>query len=230
MDQWGSDGSQQSTTMTIVLAEVTIPSESFELGEILHDHQKLRIELTPFVPTGNGLIPYFWVEAADQDEFAAAVRRDERVAALTVVDEGADKRLYHIEWADSMSTNGFLEAIRTNDVIVESGVGTSDTWRFTLRAATHDALASFQQFCTDNGIELAVHRVYSPATGEYDTDGLTVSQRDALRVASRLGYFQTPSRATLEEVGEELGISSQAASRRIRRAVETLVDNTVILE
>lgn len=216
--------------MSTALADVTISSESFELGEILHDNQELRIELTQFVPTGDSLVPYFWVETANCEAFEDAVRSDERVAALTVVDEGADKRLYHIEWTDPMNVNGFLQAIRTHDVIVEAGVGTADTWRFRLRAADHEALASFRQACTDNGVKLEVQRVCSSNTGAYDIDGLTANQRDALRVATRLGYFETPSRATLDEVGAELGISSQAASKRIRRAVETLVDNAVSLK
>lgn len=213
--------------MSVVLAEVTLHSQSFELGEILHDHGRTRIELTQFVPTGNALAPYFWVETRDQTAFADAVRSDGRVAALTMVDEGPDKRLYHIKWADPMSVNGFLQAIREHDVIVESAVGTDDLWRFRLRAADREALASFQQVCLDNDIELTVQRVCVPETDEHDIDGLTASQRDALRVANRLGYFETPSQATLGDIGEELEISPQAASRRIRRAVQTLVDNSL---
>lgn len=213
--------------MTIVVTEVTIPTDSFELGQILHDHDETRIELTKFVPTGNGLAPYFWAETDDHDAFEEAVRSDEQVASLTEVDDGPNKRLYHIEWADPMEINGLLDAIRAHNLIVETAVGTADIWRFRLRAANHGGLTEFQRTCNENGIELTINRIWNPSTAGQDPDGLTFDQREALRVAARLGYFESPSKATLDEVGEELGISSQAASKRIRAGVEKVVDSTL---
>ncbi|SEP05787.1 Predicted DNA binding protein, contains HTH domain [Halogranum amylolyticum] len=216
--------------MSVVLAEISVPSDSFQLGEVLNDYRPVRIELTQLVPTGEMLAPYFWAEAEDYAAFEESVRRDPRVGRLREVDVGPDKRLYHIEWADTLDSDGFLQALRSHDVIVESAVGTDDTWQFRLRAATHESLASFQQACTDSELPLTVHRVSEPASDAYDLDGLTSSQREALVVASRRGYFETPSRVSLKEIGDELGITPQAASKRIRGGVETLVTNAVSVD
>lgn len=216
--------------MSIVLAEISVPSESFALGEILHNQGQARIELTQLVPTGEALAPYFWAETDDYSAFEESVRRDSWVGSLIEVDVGPSKRLYHIKWADPLETDSFLRAIRDHDIIVESAVGTTDGWRFTLRASSHESLASFQQVCIDGDVSLTVNRISEPTLETYDLDGLTSSQREALVVAHKRGYFKTPSETTLEEIGEELGITSQATSKRIRNGVETLVANAVSVE
>lgn len=43
---------------------------------------------------------------------------------------------------------------------------------------------------------------------------------DALILALERGYFDTPWGVTLKEIGDELGITQQAASERVRRAAQ----------
>ncbi|RBI59688.1 hypothetical protein DMJ13_21385 [halophilic archaeon] len=47
-------------------------------------------------------------------------------------------------------------------------------------------------------------------------------------MAARFEYFETPSREALDEIGEELGISSQAISKRIRGGIEKLVHKRTV--
>ncbi len=47
--------------MSIVVTEVSIPTDSFEVGTILQDND-YHIDLTQFVPVGESCIPYFWAE------------------------------------------------------------------------------------------------------------------------------------------------------------------------
>jgi predicted DNA binding protein len=47
--------------------------------------------------------------------------------------------------------------------------------------------------------------------------GLSQEQREALVLALRRGYFETPSEVGLDELAEELDITRQALSNRIRR-------------
>lgn len=57
-----------------------------------------------------------------------------------------------------------------------------------------------------------------------DEDGLTDAQRTALRTAHRLGYFEIPRTATLDDVAAELDISASSCSERLRRAQTHLVE------
>jgi hypothetical protein len=60
-----------------------------------------------------------------------------------------------------------------------------------------------------------------------DGDGLTDAQREAIRTANRLGYFEIPRTATLSDVAAELGISASSCSERLRRAQTHLVETHV---
>lgn len=68
-------------------------------------------------------------------------------------------------------------------------------------------------------VEYEVDRVSDE--GRWSTDlhpGLPERQREALRKAHRLGYYEVPRRATHEEVAEELGCSKSTASEHLRKA------------
>lgn len=54
-------------------------------------------------------------------------------------------------------------------------------------------------------------------------DGLTHKQRQAVRVANELGYYDTPRTATLGDVAAELEISDSAASNRLKTVERKLV-------
>ena len=47
----------------------------------------------------------------------------------------------------------------------------------------------------------------------------------ALTSARRLGFFDVPRRASLRDVGRDLGISASAAGYRLRAAERKLVDS-----
>ena len=55
--------------MSIVVAEFTISSDVFVLGQVLRNHEDVRVDLTQFVPLGDALVPYFWAETDDVRAF-----------------------------------------------------------------------------------------------------------------------------------------------------------------
>lgn len=103
-------------------------------------------------------------------------------------------------------------------------------WYLRFRFSDHQNVADFYQYLTDNGItDFDIHSIYE-LTSRSDRNGrddLTDEQREALIAAARNGYFDVPRGVTLEDLGEELGVSQQAVSQRIRRAVRTVVFDAV---
>ncbi|WP_226004088.1 helix-turn-helix domain-containing protein [Natrinema salinisoli] len=74
------------------------------------------------------------------------------------------------------------------------------------------------------GIETAVDRV-----GQYDgsdaaVGALTGRQREALRVARELGYFEVPRSTSVEDVAGELGCAPGTAAEHLRKAEEAVMD------
>lgn len=55
-----------------------------------------------------------------------------------------------------------------------------------------------------------------------EIDSLTAKQREMMIAAAEMGYFEVPRQVGLESVASEIGISSQAASERLRRGQHRL--------
>ncbi|MCU4740668.1 bacterio-opsin activator domain-containing protein [Natronoglomus mannanivorans] len=214
--------------MSLVAVNVSLPSESFAMGRVLQNGLDVRIELARFVPTGESTVPYLWVESTDLAAFEAAVRKHDRVAHLTALDEHAGRTLFRVGW--TITADPFLDAIVDHDLLIEHGTGTAETWQFQLRSPGRENLSAFQQTLQDHEIPIEVQRVWNPTTPTSDQYGLTPKQRDALYLAFREGYFDIPRETSLSALGAELDITGQSFSRRLRRGTFALLSNTILEE
>ncbi|WP_251342981.1 helix-turn-helix domain-containing protein [Haloplanus halophilus] len=105
--------------------------------------------------------------------------------------------------------------------------GTPDGWEFELLASETEDLREFQSACTESGVSITVRTIRRSDVPAETRDGLTDPQREILRLAHDAGYFGVPRETTVSELAAELDVSPQAASKRIRRAVEAVVDHTL---
>lgn len=209
-----------------VIAELQIPARDFELGRVLAMEGVSSIELEKLVPTGGTTVPLFWVYNSSRDRFVEKVQRHPAVNQATEVDVFEDRTLFMLDW-DAHQDHVF-RGIQEYEGQLLSAVGTPDTWKFELRFPDHEELSDFTTHCEDAQVEIELNRVYnptSPGTGPWY--GLTERQREALRLAVAEGYYDIPRRCTTKELAEELGISDQAVTERLRRAVAALVANTL---
>ena len=69
--------------------------------------------------------------------------------------------------------------------------------------------------------------VFEAGTVELDAMAITDKQRDAAELAVDRGYYETPRRATLADLADELEISKSAVSQRLNAAERTLVRKLV---
>lgn len=214
--------------MSIVVTEVSIPSDAFPVGTILNDGSDALVNLTKFVPTGKSFIPYFWVETEDVAAFEKSVRADDRVDSLTALDTSQNRTLYKIEWAGE--TDGFISAVAAHDLLIKGARGTEERWRFRLHGFDRENFASFQQTVLDEGIPLHVHRIWNPKSPDDNPYGLTETQRKTLELAFNEGYFDVPKNTSLDDLGEKLDVSRQSVSRRVRQGVRNLLDTTLMNE
>ena len=213
--------------MTVV-AEYTIPADTFLVGQILSVDPGYTIRLVEFVPIGEGIIPYFWVENHEEGfaTFEERVRDNDLVASLTALDGHTNKMLYRIEWAGPV--DGLLEAFRTFDMAIEDATGTTDEWQFRVFYEDHGTLSEFRQYCVDHSIPITVERVFNPSPPDDDAPyDLTSDQLEAIRLAFDEGYYDIPRKTTMTDMGDELDISRQAVSNRLRRGMVQLLDHTI---
>jgi predicted DNA binding protein len=104
----------------------------------------------------------------------------------------------------------------------------NDGWFVRLLLPDREALNHIWNYARDNDITFDIVEVYgNEDTSGESSYGLTEQQRAALRLAYRRGYFQEPRDVSLDEVAQELGLSSTAMSGRLRRGIRNLVAATI---
>lgn len=174
-------------------------------------------------------MPFVFVRADDRyDRIEGGIRADPTVRRLESIERFDDGRLYRIERNDTVG--GFASAVIESQATVISGVGTGEAWTFELRFRDQGRIEQFQARARENDVDLELDRLRTtldvhPAT-RYD---LTEKQYETLVTATEAGFFESPRRSTLAELGDELDVSKAAVTGRLRRGLTNLLSQTVML-
>ena len=212
-----------------VIADFSIPAEQFALGHLLEVRPGVQVRLESMVPTGETMIPYFWVEDPDIEAVEEALLESTYVEEASIVDRVGDEALFRVVWAEDV--NGIIETITETESVILEGNGHGDNWTFELRFPEYDALSQFYRSVVEKDISITLENVHNPI----DQSGpqpnvLTDEQREALQTALEEGYFAVPREITLVELADQLGISDSAVSQRIRRGLTKLLTTNLTRE
>lgn len=211
-----------------VILELSLPSQEFELGRILMMEDSAVINLETMIPVGERPIPFFRVYDGQQSSFESTVRDHPAVEDIQVVNSNEDETLYALDW--NVSKHSFIATIQEVDGHLLDATGSPETWGFEIRFPTHDAVSTFQEMCHDEGIPLDIKRIYNPTKPDAGPwFGLTPPQREMLIRAVENGYYSIPRRTSTKGLAGQFDISDQAVTERLRRAIESLVTNTLLL-
>ncbi|MFD1513182.1 helix-turn-helix domain-containing protein [Halomarina rubra] len=211
-----------------VVAELRIAAGQFELGRILPIPEGTELELERVVPVGERAVPLVWTYDADPERFARSVRNHPAVDSFDELDRFDGETLYALRW--DASSDHLFDAIHREDAHLLRATAVADTWTFELRFHTHESLSAFQRHCENAHVHYGVRRITTP-DGPVDRRhyGLTEQQREALVLAVETGYYDIPRRRSTVDLAEQLGISDQAVTERLRRAIVALSTSTVVV-
>lgn len=210
-----------------VIAHLRIPATAFELGQILDVSGGASITLENLVPLGERAVPFFSVHGTVASAFEESVRGHASVTNLTEVSAHNDRMLYALDWEVGADT--FFRCISETEATILSATGGPDSWEFELRFTNHETLGEFREVCSERDIPVEVGRIYNPSRPEGGPFyGLTQPQRETLIRAVEGGYYSIPREVSTKDLAEEFGISDQAVTERLRRAIITLVDNSLV--
>lgn len=207
--------------MTLV-AEFTLPVPEFALADAFEAVPKLCVEVERVVAHPSGrLFPYLWTRGGSRDAIAEALRHDETTTTVTELDHTDSGTLYRVEWTERVYET--FERLLASDPVVLTSCATQDGWDFKMRFQRREDLSRLQTDLGQAGVDVKLKRVHTPglpaAGGQFV---LTGKQYEAFQIALESGYFEVPRQTNLSELAERLGISSQALSKRLRRAQQTL--------
>ncbi|WP_254279682.1 bacterio-opsin activator domain-containing protein [Haloarcula marina] len=210
------------------IADFTLPATEFPLGRVFEDRPDATFELDRVVPSGDTVMPYFWVSDAGADMAAITAlltELPELRSAELLVDTGT-KGLFRAEWEPEFM--GIMAAIAATGVTVLTASGSADGWRFEIRATELGQLSTFQRHCADSGVNVTLVRISQLTEAGSDAAyDLTPEQREALLLAFERGYYDDKRGVDQTELAAELGISRQAFASRLRRGYRALIGSTV---
>lgn len=94
---------------------------------------------------------------------------------------------------------------------------------YSVTFADRSDLAPIVQQLRDTGATVSVERILTTGGEGDDQPVLTEKQREALACAVETGYYGRPRGATLDDLADELGITSSAVSQRLNAVNRRLI-------
>lgn len=169
---------------------------------------------------------------ASGDSFAAyedGLRESPLVDDYRLLAEVGDRRLYRLTLSCEGEAISTYSIVAELDIVIHRLTATHEGVGIRARFPTRTELFAYRDACRERGVEFRLRKVYAAEEADDDGErfGVTPPQREALRRALERGYFEVPRRTTLAAVAEELGISEQALSTRLRRGQTNLIDNAL---
>lgn len=207
-----------------VYATFQIPAGEIPPGPILAAHPTVTVTVERTVPTGQP-VQLLWIAGDDAQQFLDSLRSAQLVTAATLVDELADQRLVRVNWRQwDVPLFSLLDAV---DGSLIDLLGNGERWLLEVRFPTQQAVSTFYDSCMDAGIDVELRQITVDRTEDEDDYNISELQREAILAALEAGYFEVPRSTTMSKLANELGISDQAVSERLRRGLGQLLEKTL---
>lgn len=172
-----------------------------------------------------------WFETDDFESLETRLENDPTVTGASRTTSLDRRRLYRIELTEAAHRSSVYPIIVDRGIVLEDVTADRDGWKFRVSFPDYDALEEFRAFCSERDIAVELERLYERREGATRSQyGTTERQRELLEAAVETGYLDVPRSCTLAELGERVGISSNAASERFRRGASSLIENTLLAE
>ena len=206
-----------------VIVEFSLAPEHLSFAPTLSTAPSVELDIEQEYAHSALPVVFCWVRGEDLDTFEEALADDGTVADIEQFAESGDRRLYRARLTGAAP-------VVTYDAWIELGAArldmhyADDRWHTRMRFPDRVALSEFRDFCDAHVLEFRLTKLYhaDPERGPAQ-DRPTTCQRETLRLAHERGYFEIPREATLADLANELDVSDQAVSERLRRGCGQLV-------
>lgn len=213
-----------------LIAEFSVSSPELTLYEATTAVPGVTLELTNQIATDpERPVLFFWAVGDCLAEFDSAVRDDWTLTDVETYTELETRQLYRAQLSPEVELVSYPVWVAAGGSRLESTCS-KGVWRNRFRFPDRDALHRIRQWCLDNDISFTLHHLYRESVEDGVGSGhdLTDDQVRTLTRAYESGYYEIPRRATAGDLAEDLGVSQQAVSERLRRAYAELIEACVL--
>ncbi|WP_148416225.1 helix-turn-helix domain-containing protein [Haloferax sp. KTX1] len=196
-------------------------------SDVALDDPEFELTLVGGIPVTGEPVPYFVARGSDREALDGLLDDHASIDRFEPISDGPEGRLYRCEWATR--DGDIISAIRECDGIVRRMVGTSHGWSLSVYFPSNELTTRFHDACLSRDIDIDVRRVEPARLDERHPPDIALSEKQltALRLAFERGYFETPKETALDDIASQLGITEQALSQRLRRALRHLVGSAI---
>ena len=206
----------------------TVRAADLALHHTLEALPELFFEVERIVTTGeDALMPLLWVRGSTRDEIEAALEEDPTVKEVELLGDFDDEWLFQMKWVSHVDL--ILEMLTNAEATVLDAVGHDEKWKLRVLYPRRSLFSETHAFCEEHGITFDVRAIRELDQEPAGRFGLTGAQYEMLAEAAKKGYFEVPREVSLEDLADDLDISHQAASERLRRAMDALVEDALFV-
>lgn len=206
---------------------LTIPAEQFALSETFESIPDAIAETVPVAAHApQGSMSVLSVTSSMSEQLDNELRADESTKEVSTLSQSLDQRLYRIAWQPQVQS--VLRVFLQSAGFLLCGWGSADQWTLRFLFPDQQPVSVICENWRDYGIDPSIERVVGVA-GEVGFPGMELSQcqHDTLLRAYEMDYYDVPRGATLECVANDLQVSHQALSERLRRGHRNLIQKTL---
>lgn len=209
------------------IVEASVPTEQFALEETSRRLPEALFEAVRVVADGSdGVMPLVWGTGGDQATITEALEDDASTDEVKVCTQIRGASLYRLSWTARVRVVTKLLVAERGAVL--SARARDGAWTFRILFPHREAVAAIVESCDRYDVDLQIERIHpmteSSRSGQSE---LTDQQLRTVETALERGYYDVPRKTTLTELSEELDVSHQALSERLRRGHRRLVESTL---
>ena len=191
------------------------------------EYPTVDVEIEQLKQSDTSTSIYFWLSTQSTLPAVSDLSEYDIFNCIKLLDTLADKSLYSARLNNDHES--ICVGITKAAVEFESAKSIANEWTIRLQAESAEQLSKFQAYCQENDFGVRLTRFPTQIqifnSQEYN---LTEKQHEALALAYTEGYFETPRKITLEELGDILGITQQAVLARLRNGEKNILENTIV--
>ncbi|SFR65654.1 Predicted DNA binding protein, contains HTH domain [Halogeometricum rufum] len=210
-----------------IFGEFRVPPRAFALSETFEVEPEAVVQIDRVVASDmESLTPYFMVSGVSNAAFEAAASSDGSIDSLQQILDGDLGTMYRAIWVESVES--LVQAYTNEGTSILKAKGTADGWVLRIRFDDHALIGEFTSHLRDQGFSFDLVRLHEMSYAQTGSQfGLTPKQHEALVTAWQMGFFDLPRETSMAAVAEELDITPQSLSDRLRRAQNTLIGDAL---
>lgn len=165
-----------------------------------------------------------WTEGSTRSVVEAAFDADPTVESWDYFTTERERELYRIRLHEDVTDRTTRrEQIELGVKLLEL-VGTSREWTLRARFPDRASVREYVRRVDEKRVDVNLRSLYERRGDDSGSPlGVSEKQRQTLSTALSMGYYDVPRRAALTDIADELGISDQSVSERLRRGTKNVL-------